>query len=172
MPDDKGRLHFLTAVWSRPQRAFVRRFRRYFERAPDWVLLTTRGRRTGIPREVLLPCRRLGDDIVVLSAYGRRSDWMKNLLAAPGVEVSCNGRRRSARAEIVDDVVRKRQLLAQDPFLLSMPFALVQALLWTLLRPLYLALVWSIVASRPLVVAHLDDLVEDRPPSDGQAITR
>ena len=103
MPDDKGRLHFLTAVWSRPQRAFVRRFRRYFERAPDWVLLTTRGRRTGIPREVLLPCRRLGDDIVVLSAYGRRSDWMKNLLAAPGVEVSCNGRRRSARAEIVDE---------------------------------------------------------------------
>jgi deazaflavin-dependent oxidoreductase (nitroreductase family) len=172
MPKPKGRLHFLTAIWSRPQRAFVRRFHRYFERAPDWVLLTTRGRRTGLPREVLLPCRRLGDDIVVLSAYGLRSDWMKNLIAGPRVEVTCNGRRRSARAEVVDDVARKRELLAQDPFLLSMPFALVQALVWTLLRPLYFALAWPIVASRPLVIAHIEDLDGDRPLSGRQANTR
>jgi hypothetical protein len=32
------------------QTALVRVFRRYFETAPGWVLLTTTGRRTGLPR--------------------------------------------------------------------------------------------------------------------------
>jgi len=155
MPRDKGRLHFLTPLWSRPQRAFVEAFRRYFERAPDWVLLTTRGRRTGLPREVLLPCRRIGDTVVVFSAYGHRSDWTRNLLRDPRVDVTCNGQRVQARAELIDDEARKRDLLARDPFLLPMPFAIIQAITWTLLRRLVFALLWPIVRTRPIVVAHI-----------------
>ncbi|HZR82352.1 MAG TPA: nitroreductase family deazaflavin-dependent oxidoreductase [Candidatus Binatia bacterium] len=163
MARERGTLHFLTPLWSRPQRAFVGRFRRYFERAPDWVLLTTRGRRTGLPREVLLPCRRIGDRVVVLSGYGRRADWIRNLIADPRVEVTCHGNRRSARAEVVDDRERKRELLRRDPFLLSMPIAIVQAILWTVLRPVYAAITWLLVAPRPLVVMRLDDAAL-RPP--------
>jgi hypothetical protein len=48
-----ARLHFIPRALRTPQGALVRRFRRYFEQAPGWVLLTTRGRKTGLPREVL-----------------------------------------------------------------------------------------------------------------------
>ena len=162
MSREKGVLHFLTPLWRRPQRAFVASFRRYFDRAPDWVVLTTRGRRTNLPREVLLPCRRVGNDVLVLSAYGRRSDWMRNVLKNPRVSVTCNGRERSARAEIIEEVARKRALLWKDPFLLPAPFAILQALSWTLLRPVFFVLAWSIAASRPLVIMHVEEPEHDR----------
>jgi deazaflavin-dependent oxidoreductase (nitroreductase family) len=157
MTRERGFLHFLTPLWRRPQRAFVALFRRYFDRAPGWVVLTTRGRRTGLPREVLLPCRRIENDVVVLSAYGRRSDWVRNLVTNPSVSVTCNGGERSARAEVIEEVARKRALLWRDPFLLPAPFAILQALSWTLLRPVFFVLTWPIVASRPLVLIHLED---------------
>jgi hypothetical protein len=37
---ERGALHFLTRLWRRPQRAFVALFRRYFARAPAWLVLT------------------------------------------------------------------------------------------------------------------------------------
>jgi hypothetical protein len=46
----------------------------------------------------------------------------------PLVKVTCNGRERYARAEIIEEVVRKRALLWKDPFLLPAPFAILQAL--------------------------------------------
>jgi F420H(2)-dependent quinone reductase len=61
----------------------VRLLRRYFERAPGWVLVTTRGRKTGLPREVLLPCERSADAIVVISTYGWRSNWIRNMRKDP-----------------------------------------------------------------------------------------
>jgi hypothetical protein len=54
-----ARLHFIPRLIVRPiQTAIVRAFRTYLARAPGWMLLTTRGRRTGLPREVLLPSGR------------------------------------------------------------------------------------------------------------------
>src|SRR5262249_34457082 len=122
----------------------------------------TRGRRTNQSREVLLPCRRIENDVLVLSAYGRRSDWIRNLLKDPRVSVTCNGRARRARAEIIKEVARKRALLWKDPFLLPAPFAILQALAWTLLRPVFFVLAWSIAASRPLVLMHLEESEDDR----------
>ena len=163
MTHERGLLHFLTPLWRRPQRAFVALFRLYFDRAPGWVVLTTRGRRTSLPREVLLPCRRIENDVLVLSAYGRRSDWMRNVLKDPRVRVTCNGRERRARAEIIEEAARKRALLWRDPFFLPAPFAILQALSWTLLRPVFFVLTWPIVASRPLVLMHMEE------PQDEQA---
>ena len=162
MTREKGSLHFLTPLWRRPQRAFVALFRLYFDRAPGWVVLTTRGRRTSLPREVLLPCRRIENDVLVLSAYGRRSDWMRNVLKDPRVRVTCNGRERRARAEIIEEAARKRALLWKDPFLLPAPFAILQALSWTLLRPVFFMLTWPIVASRPLVLMHVEEPQEEQ----------
>jgi len=51
----------------------------------------------------------------------------------------------------------------QDPFLLPAPFAILQALSWTLLRPVFFVLTWPIVASRPLVLMHMEE------PQDEQA---
>ncbi len=126
--------------------------RPYLMRAPGYVLLTTRGRHSGLPREVLLPCARVGDTVVVLSTYGRRSNWMRNLLADPEVQLTCNGRPVRGRAEVVDDAARKRDLVTADPFFLAVPYVIVCGVLWRLLRPVAAALVRRWVARRPVVV--------------------
>ena len=76
-----ARLHFMPRVLIRyPQRVLVRLLRPYLERAPGWVLLRTRGRKTGLPREVLLPCQRFGRSLFVISTHGGRSDWIRNII--------------------------------------------------------------------------------------------
>ena len=145
-------LHFIPVALRRPQNAVVRWFRRYFERAPGWVLLTTRGRRTGLPREVLLPCERSPDLLLVISTYGWRSHWIRNIQRHPEVLVSCAGWLASGRAEIVEDVERRRALVSAHPFFPAAPVAPVHAVLRTVLRPV---LVWGLrrwVTPRPLVV--------------------
>src|SRR5215813_15612746 len=107
-----ARLHIIPRVIIKPlQTALVRVFRRYFERAPGWVLLTTTGRRTGLPREVLLPCERTPDTLIVISTYGRRSDWIRNIASRAEVRVTCAGWVLAAQAEIVEDLEAKRRLV-------------------------------------------------------------
>jgi deazaflavin-dependent oxidoreductase (nitroreductase family) len=105
-----ARLHFIPRVLLRhPQRALVRVFRRCFERAPGWVLLSTTGRKTGLPREVLLPCERFADGLLVISTYGRRSDWMRNIEKDPHVSVTCAGWRlpRGRRSSTTSNASRR-----------------------------------------------------------------
>jgi len=52
------RLHPFARSLRRPQQALVSALRGGFEHAPHWVLLTTHGRKSGLPREVMLPCAR------------------------------------------------------------------------------------------------------------------
>jgi deazaflavin-dependent oxidoreductase (nitroreductase family) len=141
----------------------IRALRPYLMRAPGYVLLTTRGRRSGLPREVLLPCARIGESVVVLSTYGWRSNWIRNLLAEPEVEVTCNGRPVRGRAEVVDDPARKRELVTAEPFFLAVPYVIICGALWTLLRPLAAALVRRWVAGRPIVVIRP---IDDSPAAD------
>src|SRR5438034_7801356 len=98
-----ARLHFVPRTLRRPHAWLVRVLRGYFERAPGWVILTTRGRRTGLPREVLLPCERTADAIIVISTYHWRSDWIRNPRPRPQVRVTGAGAVRPARAEIIED---------------------------------------------------------------------
>lgn len=147
-----ARLHFIPRAMSRPQAWVVGRLRHYFERAPGWVLLTTRGRRTGLPREVLLPCERTADAILVISTFGWRSDWIRNLRRDPVVQVSCAGWQLPARAEIVTDLAAKQALVSTHPFFPLAPYAPCHAVLRTLLRPLLVAGLRRWVAPRPVVV--------------------
>ena len=151
-----ARLHVVPRLIRPLQAAIVRAFRAYFERAPGWMLLTTRGRRTGLAREVLLPCVRTPDTIITMSTYGTRSDWIRNLRKDPAVRVTCNGRIVPARAEIVDDLARKRALVSAHPFFAPAPFAIVHAVVLTLFRPLLVALLRRWVTARPVVVFHLN----------------
>src|SRR5919106_651251 len=119
-----AKLHFLPRVVLKPlQSLVVRAFRRYFERAPGWMLLTTTGRKTGLPREVLLPCERSRDWLYVISTYGRRSDWMRNIARDAHVRVTAAGWSIPARAEIVDDLDEKRAIVGDAPFFPAMPIA-------------------------------------------------
>src|SRR5438128_2405505 len=117
-----ARFHFVPRALRRPHAALIRTLRGYFSKAPGWVLLTTRGRRTGLPREVLLPCARTDGEIIVISTYGTRSDWLRNIRKDPRVEVTVRGRSVPARAEIVDDVFHKRAIVSANPFFPAAPF--------------------------------------------------
>ena len=148
-----ARLHFIPRVVIRPlQLALVRVFRRYFERAPGWVLLTTTGRKTGLPREVLLPCERTADALIVISTYGNRSDWMRNLRREPRVRVTAAGWVLDARAEVVEDLAAKQTLVAAHPFFAPLPIGVLNALHRTVLRPVFVPFLCWWVRRRPVVV--------------------
>ena len=147
-----ARLHFIPRAIRPVQTAIVRLFRRYFERAPGWVLLTTTGRKSSLPREVLLPCERSAEALIVISTYGRQSDWIRNIQCDPRVRVTCAGWLLNARAEILDDVEAKRTAISTHVFFPAAPIAILNLLHRTLLRPVWLPFLRRWVTSRPVVI--------------------
>jgi len=147
-----ARLHFIPRLLRGPQGAVVWLFRRYFERAPGWVLLTTRGRKTGILREVLLPCERFADGLIVISTYGLRSDWVRNIRQDARVSVSSAGWQISARADIIEDLQSKQALVTAHPFFPPAPVEPLNFLHRTLLRPIWVPFLRWWVRTRPIVL--------------------
>src|SRR5262245_24497140 len=143
-------LHFIPRTLGGFQAAIVSVFRRTLERSPNWVLLITRGRRTGLPREVLLPCTRTDRTVIVISTYGWRSDWIRNIRKTPEVQLTWGGRQLPGRAEVVEDLPRKQQLVTEHPFFPPAPSALLNRLL----RPVLVPLLRRWVMPRPVVVIH------------------
>ena len=154
-----ARLHFIPVAIRWPQAALVKLFRRYFERAPGWVLLTTTGRKTGLAREVLLPCERSRDALIVISTYGWRSHWIRNLKRDPRVRITVGGWLVSGRAEVIEELARKHAIVSENPFFPAAPFAIVHAVLRTLLRPLLVRGLRRWVSPRPIVVIRPEALV-------------
>jgi len=83
----------------------------------SFCYLATRGRRTGRPHVVEIWFGAAGRTLYLLSGGGRRSDWMKNLVADPSVTVRIgrSGPAWPATARIVEDAEegeQARRLLA------------------------------------------------------------
>lgn len=146
-----ARLHWIPRALRGPQGALVRALRYYFEHAPGWVLLTTSGRKTGLPREVLLPCERTADGMILISTYGARSDWVRNIQRNPQVHVTCGGWVLPGHAEVVEEVGAKRALVTEHPFFPAMPVAPFHLLLRVLLRPLLVLFLRQWVGPRPVI---------------------
>jgi deazaflavin-dependent oxidoreductase (nitroreductase family) len=75
----------------------------------DLVLLTTVGRRTGLPRTVTLMALREGADFLVAASHGgvdREPPWWLNLIANPSAELEVGGERFPVTAEKVRDAER------------------------------------------------------------------
>lgn len=123
----------------------------YYRRSPGWVVLTTIGRRTGLPRQTLLPCGRRDGEIVVISTYGWRSDWIRNLRKNPQVTVTRDGAVVNGTAEVVEDLERKRKIVSEAPLVIP-PFAVVRAIALGPMRPVVTAFLRRWVTSRPVVV--------------------
>ncbi len=71
--------------------------------APWWVLLETRGRRTGKVRTTPLARGPVDGDLIWLaSVHGRHAAWVRNLEATPEVRVKLSGRWHPARASVHD----------------------------------------------------------------------
>ena len=146
-----AKLHFITRPVNRLNAARIRLARGYYLRSPGWVVLTTIGRRTGLPRQTLLPCGRRDCEIVVVSTYGWRSDWIRNLRENPEVKVTRDGAEVRGTAEVVEDLDRKRRIISENPFVIP-PFAIVRAIAFGPLRPVTTAFLRRWVTSRPVVV--------------------
>ncbi len=146
-----AKLHFITWPMNRINAARIRLAAGYYRRSPGWVVLTTTGRRTGLPRQTLLPCGRRNGEVVVVSTYGWRSDWIRNLRKDPRVTVTREGRVVSGTAEVVEDLERKRKIISEAPFIIP-PFAIARAIALGPLRAVTTAFLRRWVTSRPVVV--------------------
>lgn len=80
----------------------------------DYCYLTTTGRTSGKPREIEIWFGLEGSSVYMLSGGGDRSNWVRNLMKAPDVEVRIADRAFTGRARIVgnpDEGARARRLL-------------------------------------------------------------
>ena len=79
--------------------------------APWWVLLETRGRRSGMPRQVPLARGPVeGSATWVIAVHGDHAAFVRNIAAEPRVRMRIRGRWRdgSARVEPLDPQVLSR----------------------------------------------------------------
>jgi deazaflavin-dependent oxidoreductase (nitroreductase family) len=70
------------------------------------LLLTTTGRKSGLPRVTPLQYEEMDGVIYVASARGAEADWFKNLQAGARVQVQIGERRFAADAEAITDAGR------------------------------------------------------------------
>lgn len=83
----------------------LRRFRRATFLGAETLVLTTRGRRTGLPRSTPLYYVRRGDRLYIAASFAGRDEppnWYLNLLSDPDVEVDVAGEHGRYRAHVLD----------------------------------------------------------------------
>ncbi len=70
------------------------------------LLLTTTGRKSGLPRQTRLQYEKEEDAIYVASARGQQADWFRNIVAHPHVEVQFEGQSLRGLADPITDPIR------------------------------------------------------------------
>jgi deazaflavin-dependent oxidoreductase (nitroreductase family) len=81
-------------------------YRRGFGPTHMVLLLTTTGRKSGLPRVTPLQFEGVDGDYYIASARGQDADWFKNIQANPNVHVQIREREFDAVAEPVTDPIR------------------------------------------------------------------
>jgi deazaflavin-dependent oxidoreductase (nitroreductase family) len=81
-------------------------YRRGFGPRRVVLLLTTTGRKSGLPRITPLQFEQVDGDFYIASARGSDADWFKNILANPQVHVQVRDQEFNAIAEPVIDPLR------------------------------------------------------------------
>lgn len=105
---------------TRPPLRWILRFPVLLYRAHlDWLLgsrfveLTVRGRKSGLPRRVVLEVvgrDRTSGELVIVSAWGRRAQWFRNVRACPRVQVRVGRRRAVAEIVPLDEAAAAQRL--------------------------------------------------------------
>ena len=75
------------------------------------LLLTTTGRKSGLPRTTPLQYEKIGPDYYVGASNGLKSDWVRNLQACPQVTVQVKDRVFAAIPEIITDAGKITEFL-------------------------------------------------------------
>ncbi|MFC8241529.1 MULTISPECIES: nitroreductase/quinone reductase family protein [Streptomyces] len=97
----------------RTVRVFQRRLNAVTRRLPTQTLLETTGRASGLPRRTPLGGRRVGDSFWLVSEFGERSQYVRNIKADPRVRVRIKGRWHHGTAHLLpdDDPIARLRLL-------------------------------------------------------------
>jgi deazaflavin-dependent oxidoreductase (nitroreductase family) len=93
--------------------AFQRRLNAVMRRLPAHTLLETTGRTSGLPRRTPVGGRRVGDSFWLVSEFGERSQYVRNIKADPRVRVRLHGHWHTGTAHLMPDddpVARLRSL--------------------------------------------------------------
>ncbi|GGL07990.1 nitroreductase family deazaflavin-dependent oxidoreductase [Streptomyces flaveus] len=78
-------------------------------RLPFQTLLETTGRKSGQPRRTPLGGSRVGDEFWIVSEYGEKSQYVRNIQANPRVRVRIKGRWHHGTAHLLpEDDARAR----------------------------------------------------------------
>lgn len=103
MPD-RGRLHpLLRMLFRAPVHLYHWRLGTLLGRR--FLLLIHTGRRTGLLRETVLEIMEYREDTreaIVMSAFGVKAEWFRNIAARPGAEVMIGAQRFAATWRILD----------------------------------------------------------------------
>ncbi|KUN97574.1 nitroreductase/quinone reductase family protein [Streptomyces caeruleatus] len=83
--------------------AFQRRLNAVMRRLPAHTLLETTGRVSGLPRRTPVGGRRVGDSFWLVSEFGERSQYVRNIMADPRVRVRLRGRWHTGTAHLLPD---------------------------------------------------------------------
>jgi deazaflavin-dependent oxidoreductase (nitroreductase family) len=76
------------------------------------LLLTTRGRRSGQPRQTPVSFMPLADGrYIVFPGWGIHSDWYRNVRADPRVHIQVGQNQMDATAKLVEDPEQRRGLM-------------------------------------------------------------
>ena len=70
------------------------------------LLLTTKGRKSGLPRVTPLQYEEINGDYHLGSARGLKADWLRNIQFNPDVEIRVGARRLRGKAEVIADPSR------------------------------------------------------------------
>jgi len=68
-----------------------------------YLVLTTKGRRTGMERHTVLEYRRHGSKYYVISGWGKSPHWYQNLVVNPDVTLQLGSKEIAARAQVVEN---------------------------------------------------------------------
>ncbi|MFJ4683944.1 nitroreductase/quinone reductase family protein [Streptomyces sp. NPDC091377] len=80
-------------------------------RMPGQILLETTGRVSGVPRRTPVGGRREGDAFWLVSEFGDRSQYVRNIRADPRVRVRLRGRWHEGTAHLLPDDDARARLL-------------------------------------------------------------
>jgi deazaflavin-dependent oxidoreductase (nitroreductase family) len=72
-------------------------------RLPFQTVLETTGRASGVPRQTPVGGRREGDSFWIVSEFGERSQYVRNIKADPRVRIRIRGRWHTGTAHLLPD---------------------------------------------------------------------
>ena len=68
-----------------------------------FMLITTRGRKSGLPRHTMVEYYRKGKHKYAVSGFGEKSDWYRNIQADPNVTIQTSDGTQAAQAVRITD---------------------------------------------------------------------